>query len=63
MNCSLCLSAMDNEVRFVLCCPAFDDLRYEFIESKYFKSHVNFVVTATSYTKRMRLEKSCFVFV
>jgi len=27
----LCLSAVDNEVHFVLCCPTFDDLRYEFI--------------------------------
>ena len=25
-KCPLCLSAVDNEVHFVLCCPAFDDL-------------------------------------
>ena len=38
----LCLSAVDNEVHFVLCCPAFDDLRYEFIEPKYFNNPLNF---------------------
>ena len=41
-NCPSCLSAVDNEVRFVLCCLAFDDLRYEFIESKYFNNPCEF---------------------
>ena len=36
-KCPLCFTAVKNEVHFVLCCPAFDDLRYEFIEPKYFK--------------------------
>ena len=35
LKCPLCLSAVDNEVHFVLCCPAFDDLRYE---PKYFNN-------------------------
>ena len=35
LKCPLCLSAVDNEVHFVLCCPAFDDLRYKFIDPKY----------------------------
>ena len=26
LKCPLCLSTVDNEVHFVLCCPAFDDL-------------------------------------
>ena len=38
LKCPLCFSALDNEVHFVLCCPAFDDLRYEFKESKYFNN-------------------------
>ena len=42
LKCPLCLSAVDNEVHFVLCCPAFDDLRYEFIESKYFNNPCEF---------------------
>ena len=42
LKCPLCLSAVENEVHFVLCCPAFDDLRYEFIESKYFNNPCEF---------------------
>ena len=42
LKCPLCLSDVDNEAHFVLCCPAFDDLRYEFIEPKYLITHVNF---------------------
>ena len=42
LKCPFCLSAVDNEVYFVLCCPAFDDLRYEFIESKYFNNLCEF---------------------
>ena len=41
-KCPLCLSAVDNEVQFALCCPAFEDLRYEFIESKYFNNPCEF---------------------
>ena len=36
------MSAVDNEVHFVLCCPSFDDLRYEFIEPKYFNNPCEF---------------------
>ena len=36
------VSAVDNEVHFVLCCPAFDDLIYKFTESKYFNSPCEF---------------------
>ena len=39
LKCPLCLSAVDN---FVLCCPAFDDLKYEFIEPKYFNNRCEF---------------------
>ena len=31
LKCPLCLTAVENEVHFVLCCPAFEDLRHEFI--------------------------------
>ena len=39
LKCPLCLSAVDN---FVLCCPAFDDLKYEFTEPKYFNNQCEF---------------------
>ena len=42
LKCPLCLLAVDNEVHFVLCCPAFDDLRYEFTEPKYFNNPCEF---------------------
>ena len=42
LKCPLCLWAVENEVHFVLCCPAFDDLRYEFIEPKYFNNPCDF---------------------
>ena len=42
LKCLLCLSAVENEVQFGLCCPAFEDLRYEFIESKYFNNPCEF---------------------
>ena len=41
MNCPLCNSADEDEVHFVLCCPAFDDLRKQFISLKYYR-HQNF---------------------
>ena len=41
-KCPLCLSAVDDEIHFVLCCPAFDDLRHEFIEPKYFNNPCEF---------------------
>ena len=37
MNCPLCNSADEDEVHFVLCCPAFDDLRKQFIPLKYYR--------------------------
>ena len=42
VKCPLCLSAVANEVHFVLCCPAFEDLRYEFKESNYFNNPCEF---------------------
>ena len=42
LKCPLCLSAVENEVHFVQCCPAFEDLRHEFIESKYFNNPCEF---------------------
>ena len=36
LKCPYCLS--DNEVRFVLCCPAFDDFIYRFIQPKCFNN-------------------------
>ena len=36
MNCPLCNSADEDEVHFVLCCPAFGDLRKQLIPFKYY---------------------------
>ena len=41
MNCPLCNSGDEDEVHFVLCCPAFDDPRKEFTPLKYYR-HPNF---------------------
>ena len=40
MNCPLCNSGDEDEVHFVLCCPAFDDRRKQFILLKYYR-HTN----------------------
>ena len=42
LKCPLCLSSVDNKVHFVICCPAFVDLRYEFIVPKYFNNPCDF---------------------
>ena len=61
---SIVLSAVENEVHFVLCCPAFEDLRHEFIESKYFNNPCEFrLALLLAIQKGTRLEKSCFVSV
>ena len=62
-NCPLCLSAVDNEVHFVLYCPAFDDLRYEFIESKYFINPCEFRLALLLATQNERALKNLALFV
>ena len=42
LKCPLYLSTVDNEILFVLCCPAFNDLRDEFTGSKYFNNPCKF---------------------
>ena len=42
LKCPLCLSAVDNKVHFAVCSPAFDDLRYELIDPKYFNNPCEF---------------------
>ena len=56
----LCLSALDNEVHFVLCCPAFEDLRHEFIESKYFNNPCKFRLTFLLATQNERALKNLY---
>ena len=63
LKCPLCLSAADNEVRFVLCCPAFDDLRYEFIEPKYFNNPCEFRLALLLATQNERALKNLALFV
>ena len=63
------MSAVDNEVHFVLCCPSFDDLRYEFIEPKYFNNPCEFRMALLLATQNERAlkkhstkEKPCYLF-
>ena len=63
LKCPLCLSAVDNEVHFVLCCPMFDDLRYKFIESKYFNSPCEFWLALLLATPNKRALKNLALFV
>ena len=58
LKCPLCLAAVDNEVHFVLCCPAFDDLRYEFIEPRYFNSPCEFRLVLLLATQNERALKN-----
>ena len=57
------MSIVDNEVRFVLCCPAFYDLRYEFIDPKYFYSPCEFKLALLLATQNERALKSLALFV
>ena len=63
LKCPLCLSAVDNEVYFVLCCPAFEDLRYEFTESKYFNNPCEFRMALLLATQNERALKNLALFL
>ena len=63
LKCPLCLSAVDYEVHFVLCCPAFDDLRYEFIEPRYFNNPCEFRLALLLATQNERAPKNLALFV
>ena len=54
LKCPLCLSAVDTEIRFVLCCRVFDDLRYEFIKPKYFNNPCEFRLALLVATQKER---------
>ena len=63
LKCPLRLSAVDNEVHFVTCCPAFDDLRCEFIEPKYFNNPCEFQLALLLATQNERALKNVALFV
>ena len=63
LKCPLCLSAVENEVHFVLCCPAFEDLRHEFIESKYFNNPCEFRLALLLATQKERALKNLALFL
>ena len=63
LKCPLCLSAVDNDVHFVLCCPAFEDIRYEFIESKYFYNSCEFRWALLLATQNERAFKNLALFL
>ena len=63
LKCPLCLSAVENEVHFVLCCPAFEDLRYEFIESKSFNNPCEFRFALLLATQNERALKNLALFL
>jgi len=64
LKCPLRLSAVDNEVIFflLLCCPAFDGLRYEFIEPKYFNNPCKFRLALLLATQIERALKNLALF-
>jgi len=49
---------VDDEIRFVLCCPAFDDLKHEFIEPKYFNNPCEFRLALLLATQNERAQKN-----
>ena len=63
LKCPLCLSAVDNEVHFVLRCPAFDGLRYEFTGSKYFNNPCKFRLALLLATQKESALKNLALFV
>ena len=56
--CPLCLSAVNNEVHFVLCCPSFDDLRYKLMNPKYFNNPCKFQLALLVATQNERALKN-----
>ena len=63
LKCPLCLSAVEDEVHFVLCCPAFEDLRYEFTESKYFNNSCEFRLALLLAAQNERALKNLALFL
>ena len=63
LECPSCLSGVDNEVHFVLCCPAIEDLRYEFIESKYLNNPCEFRLALLLATQNERALKNLALFL
>ena len=64
LKCPLCLSAVDTEIHFVLCCPVVDDLRYEFIKPKYFNNPCEFRLALLLATQNERtLKKNLALFL
>ena len=63
LKCPLCLSAVENEVPFVLCCPALEDLRYEFTESKYFNNPCEFRLALLLASQNERALKNLALFL
>ena len=45
LTCPLCKSAIENEVHFVLCCPALSNLRKQLIPPKYYRQPSQFRLT------------------
>ena len=58
LKCPFCLSAMDNEVHFVLYCPTSDELKYEFTDPKYCNSPCEFRLALFLATKNERALKN-----
>ena len=63
MNCPLCNSADEDEVHFVLCCPAFDDLRKQFIPLKYYRHPNLFRLGLLLATQNENILRNLFVYL
>ena len=63
LKCPLCLLFVSvSQVHFLLCCPSFSDLRYEFIESKYFDNPYEYRFTLLLATRNERALKCLLCF-
>ena len=58
--CPLCNVSVENELHFVLCCPALDDLRRQYTQPKYYNYSSDFRLTLLMSTKH---EKLCAVWL
>ena len=63
LMCNLCKSACEDEVHFVLYCPALEDLRCVLIRPKYYKYPSTFKLTLLLSSKNENTQKSRSVLV
>ena len=63
LNCPMCKNALENDVHFVLQCPAFDDLRLNLIPSKYCNKPCNLSLTLSLASKNELMMKNLAIYL